>query len=65
MKKLARKFLSEYGWERINIGSSVVTFCERCDCQRTHTCVDRKWDDGDWVFSFECDHCMYAEAANV
>lgn len=57
MKKLSRKFLDEYGWVHINIGSSVVSFCEQCGCQRTHTVVEREWDDGDWVFSIECDHC--------
>lgn len=58
MKRLSRKFLDEYGWVRIGIGSSVVTFCERCGLQRTHTCVDRTWEDDDWTYDFECDHCI-------
>ena len=59
MKRLSRKFLDLYGWERIYVGSSVVTFCERCKRQRTHICTERSWDEDDWLFEFECDHCKY------
>jgi hypothetical protein len=59
MKRLSRGFLDQYGWEHVYVGSSVVTFCEKCECQRTHTCIGKTWEDDDWTFEFECDHCRY------
>ena len=59
MKKLTREYLDGFGWTRIMVGSSVVTYCTRCRRQRTHTCTGRAWEDDDWTYEFQCDHCLY------
>ena len=56
---IKQSVLYETKWFDIRIGSSIVTFCERCICQRTHTCADRYWVDGGWVLTFLCDFCRF------
>jgi hypothetical protein len=59
MSKLIRQsVLVDNRWFGVRVGSVVVSFCERCECQRTHTCVDKSWVGGEWVFVFICDVCQ-------
>jgi hypothetical protein len=50
-------------WFDVRFYSSIVSFCEECDCQRTHTCVDRYRLGDDWMLVFLCDHCRFSVVA--
>ncbi|UCD13370.1 MAG: hypothetical protein JSW60_07380 [Thermoplasmatales archaeon] len=58
-KMIKQSVLDECKWYGIDVGSSVVSYCEDCGCQRVHTCVDREWVDGGWLFVFLCDFCRF------
>ena len=59
IKKLTRKYLDSYGWNKIQVGSHIVSYCDRCEFQRVFNCIDMVWDedDSDWTYSFECSFC--------
>lgn len=58
---IRQSLLNETRWFDVRVGGSIVNFCEVCGCQRTHSCVDRCWVDGDWLLSFLCDFCRFQQ----
>jgi hypothetical protein len=60
LSKVVRKqVLDDNRWFNVYKGSVVVSYCERCGCQRTHMCMDTLWkDDGLW-FVLVCDFCRF------
>ena len=56
---IKQSFLADKKWFNIGIGSSVVSYCEDCDHQRTHSCVDKSLVDGEWLYVFLCDYCRF------
>jgi len=58
---LSKSYLDEYRWFGIRIGSVIMYYCNKCKCQRTFQCIDKKWVDGDWVFCFICETCFFPE----
>ena len=60
MSKIIRKsVLDDTKWFGIREGSSVVSYCEDCRCQRTHTCTDSFWKDDESWFVLLCDFCRF------
>ena len=51
-------------WFGVHVGSSIVSFCDVCGCQRTMMCTDRYYIGGDWMLVFLCDHCRFSKQEN-
>jgi hypothetical protein len=61
MSKLIKEsVLVENRWFDVRVGSCIVSYCEVCDCQRTHTCIDRYRMGDDSMLVFLCDRCRFS-----
>lgn len=56
---IKQSVLADARWFGVDVGISVVSYCEDCECQRTHTCVDKSWVDEEWLYVFLCDYCKF------
>jgi len=58
-KVIKKSVLDAARWWGVRVGSSVVSYCKVCECQRTHRCVDSFWEEGELWFVFVCDFCRF------
>lgn len=56
---IKQSVLADAKWFNIGVNSVVVSYCEDCGCQRTHTCVDDFWNDDERWLVLLCDSCRF------
>lgn len=52
-KFIEYKELADAGYRSVRVGTTIVSFCEVCQLQRTHTCNGEK----DGLYRFVCNCC--------
>ena len=60
MSKMIKKSeLTNNKWYNIKLGSCIVTYCNECNAQRTHHCVDIVRIGEGTMCVFLCDYCRF------